>query len=259
MTGKKNKVEMIEKNILISQRCYPTAENLDTMKLFVDAIEDIYLHRLVTTILITGTRVCEAMNGFYYLNDEGKTIFQCPIEKKQRLTKWKMPDVVVSKEGAARGFLGKEYLEERLDPHKFPFWRSKKIMNPFGLEVGWINDILSHSPFEPNWMFEGCGKASYSEIYKKFKEISRLKVTYYYEKNDLMEPGKEFHNVSFHWLRKSFCAQVIRLGWMNVAQLSRYIKWERIDTSMRYLKLDTESNEYLQDLDSVYRKKKRFD
>jgi len=258
MTGKK-KGEVIEGTKLISQRCYPTVENLDNMKSFVDKIKDEDLHRLVTTILITGARVCEAMNGFYYKNDEGKTIFQCPIEKKYRLTKWRMSDVTTSGDGAERGFFGKKYLEARLDPHKFPFWRSKRIMNPFGLEVGWINDILSQNPFEPIWLLEDCKQASYNEMYKKFKEVSKLKVTYYYDKNDLMEPGKEFHSISFHWLRKSFCAQVIRLGWMNVAQLSRYIKWERIDTSMRYLKLDTEANEYLRDMDGVYKNKKRFD
>jgi len=189
---------------------------------------------MLTIILCTGARACEALNGFVYYNDENKIIFQSPIEKKFRITGWKRP---VGK----RAFLGKDYLESFLDK---PIWKSRIMANAFKLDVGWLNEEISEDAFHPEWMFKGVW---YINMYRELKKVSKMKVKYSLDRHDLMEGIKLEYPVSFHWFRKAFCAQVIRTNMMSVTELARYIKWESLDMSMQYLK-ETDNaryNEYM--------------
>jgi len=235
MVGRKKNVEVVSKIRTYSNRCYPTLQNLIGMKTFVDGIQHATLRNLITTILCTGARVCEAINGYCFFDDfeaeKRKILFKCPIEKKFNITKWKRPEGKME-------FLGSRYLEAQLNNN---IWKTRRMINIFDLDVGWFTDNTSDDAFTPNWLFKGV---RYKDMYAELKKIKKMKVKYYDDnKYDLGEAHYISYMPSFHFFRKSFCAELIRKNKMNVTQLARYIKWESLDMSMKYLKEVDEENE----------------
>jgi len=214
----------IEKKKIISQRCSPTNEGLDKMKLFVDAVENIQLRRLLTVILCTGARVSEAMNSYVYKDDNNETTICCPVLKKSRQTKWTIKN--------KRECLGKQHLDALLN---LDIWKERTIVNVFDLNVGWMNDELTIDLDDPNWIFDDK-KITYKSMYKELKKISNMEVRYDKDKKGWRKSQRRWHNVSFHFFRKSFCSMVIREGIMNAFELTHYIIWERMDTGLDYVK-----------------------
>jgi hypothetical protein len=238
---------------LISQRCYPTEKVLDEMPEFIEKIPDEKLKQVLKIILCSGLRIGEALNSFVYLNDENKRVIQFPIEKKYRITKHKMNK---------RGFLGASYLEAYLKIRKPNIWSSKKMYNPFELDMGWIGDETSEDSFHPTWLFEKC---NYRGLFKelKYTSLPKLKVIYYKDLDNLMDPITVEFLPSFHFYRKCACAQFIRTGMFNVVTLAQYIHWADLKQSMTYVKdfgAIKDSNELKEfELYQNMFKKKRFD
>jgi len=220
----------IENKNIISQKCYPTRENLKNMAKTINSVPSDDLRRLLSLISCSGLRCGEALNSFIY-KDEGKWMFQAVIEKKKYYTHHTMPD---------RMFMGDKYLTALLDKD---VWKSANLKFIFpDLNVGWMSDYISDDPFTPTWLFEGC---EYKKLWAEIKKLPKMEVSYF--RGKYMKSVKVTYNPSFHFFRKSFVAQSILTipdSFRDAFHLAKYMCWDNVNELFSYYKelgLDTTS------------------
>jgi hypothetical protein len=132
-----------------------------------------------------------------------------------------------------RKFLGKDHLKALL---QMDIWKDRTMINPFNLDVGWLNDNASFDLSDPNWLFDEKEIVKYSTMYRELKKVSKMNVRY----NPNLYGWKKSRVVTFnpapHFFRKAFCSELIRSGKMNAFNLTHYLNWEKMDTGLSYVR-----------------------
>jgi len=213
-----------------SYYCYPNSNTLDYIPEFINNIGEEKLRQVLSLITCCGYRIGEALNSYVYMND-GKLIVQAPMEKKKRRTKHVMPE---------HGFLGERYLNAKLKDNNL--WKSNELKHIFpDVKMGWLDGYLSEDRLKPNWIFSE-GWNSYKMFYAELHKYPPFEVKYILSEYQI--PTTIEHIPSYHFFRKSFCAQAIRTKtFRNIVELTKYIGWERLDMAMFYVKDYGEGNE----------------
>lgn len=204
---------------------YPTKENIQEYIAAIENIEDTGLRRLLKTILCTGVRVGEALNGFYFFDADGNMFFQC-ISAKRR-------NILIS-DGHQSKFQGKKLLEGCLS---LPYWKRVKCVNLFAFDITELNELAekNEGPQAPiEFLAEQIGIYNYLAAYQRLKVKNLAQKVQYRRANSDEEAIKIIEIPAFHFYRKLFAAEYyIRFG---IASAVEKLKWKNINVFFEYVK-----------------------
>lgn len=214
-----------------SYYCYPNTNTLEYIPEFINGIKEEKLRQVLSLITCCGYRIGEALNSYVYKID-GKLVVQAPMEKKRKHTKFVMPD---------NAFLGESFLNAKLKDNRL--WKNNELKHIFpDVKMGWLDEFISEDRLNPKWIFAEGGWNDYKTFYAHLHEYPPFEVKYILSEYQI--PTTVEYIPSFHFFRKSFCAQAIRTKeFRNIVELTKYIGWEKLDMAMFYVKDYGEGNE----------------
>ena len=220
---------------MISQKAFPTWDLLEDMPTIIEEIPNNTIRNLLKLNLCCGYRIGELLNSYIFFDGDDKEniLIRSVVEKKKDNKNFKLVNGKKRFDALhvmqSRGFLGKEYLDYNV---KQKIWKSNKIINCFGLKMGWLGEYMSPSIYEPNYMF----KYSYGGIYKLLKKHLPKMEVFYFQNMRLEEPVKVHMTPSFHFFRKAFCSRLVDY-FPNSMDVVSYMKWGNVNQMLFYYKL----------------------
>ena len=201
-----------------SSFCYPTLKEVNTYISYVEHFQSKPLRILVKTMLLTGIRFAEAINGWYFYDAEGVLFFQCVSAKRRK--------ILIAREGQSR-YLGKKILENYLTQ---PIWKKIKCVNLFKMDISEIEEI-AETPMQP--LGEVTGFSNYLSAYRSLKkELPNLKVKFRMNEDEELSTAIEIP--AFHFFRKLYAAEYTRQFGMPAAV--EKMKWKNLNVFFNYVK-----------------------
>lgn len=207
-----------------SSYCYPVRD--EEYAKYVENIDDKSIRLILKTILLTGFRFGEVINGYYFLDADGNLFFRSIATKAKKIK------IVDEKEHQTK-FLGVKRLHALLN---LDYWKSVKCVNIFNLNLDEIIEIAEQSSYEkPKFLAEFLDVKTWKNAFCRLKNFAK-EVKVKYRKNENEAGHTRYYIPSFHFYRKLFATKFYHATGKDFLAAVDYMRWKKLQTMLKYIK-----------------------
>ena len=192
----------------------------------VENISDRGIRIILKTILLTGFRIGEVLNGYYFRDEEEVLYFRSIALKTKKIT-------ALSKSEHQTKFLGASKLNSLIP---LDVWKSVRTANIFGLDIDEIISISEGSEYNnPKYLADEIGIRTYKQALLRLKKVAKeTKVKY--RRRESEAGYTRYYIPAFHFYRKLFATELYHRTGKDFLTTVDYMRWKNLNMVLKYVK-----------------------